>query len=149
MQYDDPPQTHALNDIEDDREGYLISMYGAGRETEAFRYGFGDGPVVYMTLQDALTAFLIYKATSAKGFEYNYKVWLRTVTLIVAQAQREPELLVLLVYADPQDNNNLFRSASSNPQATRHEFTMTLTGSWDCLSEDTFKIITSMPRNPD
>jgi hypothetical protein len=136
IQYDDPLVTHTLNELEDNRDGYLISMYDNTHGPEEFRYGFGDGPVVYMRLQDALLAFLIYRVSSDGGFPYSYETWLRTVVLVVAQAQREPSLLTVRVQVDPNEDHLIFRS--SDPQAKSREFTMALDGDWGCLSREAF-----------
>lgn len=114
-------------DFDEDEPGTFCNS-GAG----------GSYPTAYKTLQDALLAFLIYRVSSSEAFPYPYATWLRTVVLVVTQAQREPRLLT--VRFDEDENGELW-APSQRPPATHREFTMTLEGSWDCLSHDTFKTI--------
>lgn len=139
MQYDDPPEAHKLNELEDDRDGYLISMYDT-QGPEEFRHGGClDSPVAYMRLQDALLAFLIYRVSSSKGFRYSYETWLRTVVLIVTQAQREPGFLTVHVKVNHEET--LLPATVDRRHGQDREFTMTLDGSWDCLSREAFETI--------
>jgi hypothetical protein len=132
-----------LNEIEDDRTSALLAMYSDVRHPgtqipEETRHGSGDGPVTYLTLQDALLAFLIYRVATNKGFPYSYETWLRTVVLVVTQAHREPRLLTVQVELNREGSPTL---PTWNPEASSREFTLTLDGSWDCLSKDAFDAI--------
>jgi hypothetical protein len=136
--YDDRLEVHTLDELEDDRTGYLLSMYSRIDGPEEFRVGYGDLPVIYMKLQDALLAFFIYRVSSKKGFPYRYAVWLRTVVLVVMQAHLEPHLLTVRVELDAEGRPT---SPASKLGVGTREYTMALDGAWECLSHDTFKII--------
>jgi len=133
-----------LDEIEDHRTSPLLSMYsdmhepGTDQLPEEFRYGLGDLPIAYVTLQNALLAFLMYRVLSDQGFPYSYEAWLRTVVLVVAQAQREPYFLTVRIEVD-HDGELIF--PTSDRHARCREFTMTLDGSWDCLSREAFETI--------
>jgi hypothetical protein len=143
--YDDRLAAHTLDELEDDRTGYLLSMYSSVDRSEELRVGYGDMPVIYMKLQDALLAFFIYRVSSKKGFPYRYAVWLRTVALVVTQAHLEPHLLTVQVELDADGRP---ASPTSKPRARTREYTMALDGAWECLSHDTFKIIKDTLRKP-
>ena len=136
--YDDRLEAHTLDELEDDRTGYLLSMYSSVDRPEEFRMGYGDLPVIYMKLQDALLAFFIYRVSSRKGFPYGYAVWLRTVVLVVTQAHLEPQLLTVRVELDAEGRPT---SLTSKPGVRTREYTMALDGVWECLSHYTFRII--------
>lgn len=143
----EPVGTKTLDSLEWKRHTCLIETADENRDYDedvpgAFRNsGGGYGyPTAYKTLQNALLAFLVYRVSSSEGFPYSYATWLRTIVLVVTQAQREPRLLTVRI---EEDENGELCAPSLRPAgpAGHREFTMTLEGSWDCLSHDTFKTI--------
>ena len=136
--YDDRLEVHTLDELEDDRTGYLLSMYSRIGRHKEFRVGYGDLPIIYMKLQDALLAFFIYRVSSKKGFPYRYTVWLRTAVLVVTQAHLEPHLLTVRVELDAKGRPT---SPTSESGVRIREYSMSLDGVWECLNYDTFKII--------
>jgi hypothetical protein len=133
-----PAGSHVLEVLEAHRD--LVRFYLTQVDDEEDRpHEFEPGwPVAYRSLQDALLAFLI-ELLSKAGLErylYDYATWLRTVVLVVADAQRDPSCLTISFplneYGDPD---------RSIPPHHREERTMTLDGTWGCLSRDTYKLI--------
>jgi hypothetical protein len=94
-------------------------------------------------LQEALIAFLIYRVsrTDVGGFRYDYATWLRTVVLVVAGAQQQPELLEVHVHIGP---GGILKGPSNDTSAgpwTDKVHSMTVDSDWSCLSQDTFNNI--------
>jgi hypothetical protein len=147
---DDPPAeitpygSGALNRIEDRRNVVawdLSEGNNRGLREHEIRDPAGFN-VAYDSLQDALLAFLIYQVSDG-DFPYDYRTWLRTVVLIVMDVARDPERLTVIVPVTDSAGDILLDPTSS----TRHEHVMTLEGSWDCLSRDTFNTIKGTPAN--
>jgi hypothetical protein len=133
-----PHGTGALNRIED-RRNVVAWDLSKGKNQGLREHEIRDLAgfnVAYDSLQDALLAFLIYQMSDG-AFPYDYGTWLRSVVLIVMDVARDPERLAVIVPVTGSAGGILLDPTSS----TRHEQVMTLIGSWDCLSRDTFKTI--------
>lgn len=91
-------------------------------------------PRTYPTLQEALLAFLI-DHTASREPRITYEVWLRTVTLIVADAAREPDRWLKIKVT----NRSVHVGDDYGPP--KYEHTMIVSGDWQCLSSDTFKFV--------
>ena len=128
----DPAGSGLLNTLEERRD--VVRYYLAQGDERPHEYEPG-WPVAYRSLQDALLAYLITRMSSpGLGFPYDYATWLRTVVLVVVDAQRDPSLLKVTITVD--------EDGVPDPSGSqREERTMTLDGSWDCLSRDTFRTI--------
>jgi len=142
---DDPPTdiqpygSASLNGIEDRRNVVAWDLSeGAkqGLNEHEIRDAAGFN-VAYDSLQDALLAFLIYQVSDG-NFAYDYSTWLRTVVLIVMDVARDSERLKVIVPVTEDSTVGILLDPTSS---TRHEHIMTLMGSWDCLSRDTFNTI--------
>ena len=133
-----PHGTGALNSIEDRRNVVAWDLSeGKNQGLKEHEIRYANITVAYDSLQDALLAFLIYQV-SASHFPYDYSTWLRTVTLIVMDVARDPTRLTVIV---PVTEDSVVGIELAPTSSTRHEHIMTLVGSWDCLSRDTFNTI--------
>ncbi|WP_410596268.1 hypothetical protein [Amycolatopsis sp. lyj-23] len=89
---------------------------------------YSGAPWTYPTVQEALMAFLINELAH-NAFPYSYEMWLRAVTLIVADAQRDPDWLHVIA-CDWEEGHG------SEAPRTPHD--MTISDDWSCLSRETF-----------
>jgi hypothetical protein len=130
-----------LNGIEFNRDAARIDLESISKieaeKPDGFKQGNGT-TLGYASIQDALLAYLIQRASKApsilEGFPYNYTTWLRTVILVMADAACEPDRLTLHIPVNEE--------GEYDPQSSRlQEYTMRTDGPWDCLSRDTFDTI--------
>jgi len=91
-------------------------------------------PWTYATIQEALVAFLIDRATEG-DFPYTYRIWLRTIILIMSDIQRDSGWLELIA----QDETGEMGDKPAAERQQRH--TMKVSDDWSCLSCDTFDFI--------
>ncbi len=140
---DSPHRTATLDTLEERRD--VLQYFLADEDERVERYVPG-WPVAYDTLQEALLAFLIYEVSNKSyvDFPYDYATWLRTIVLIVANAQRDPSLLTVSIPVDSEGNPESpdeMRRGMPYQEPTYQTRTMSLNGSWDCLSRDTFNFV--------
>lgn len=146
---DEVPLSETLDAIEARRSqiasaGLDFMRVDKTRSMEAdYEIGF---PVVYPTLQDALLAFLICLTAENGSLRVIYvmrefEMWLRVVVLVVACAQKEPELLTQQIHIHSGGDPERPELVCGSHTAERAEHTMTLDGEWSCLSHQTFDYI--------
>jgi hypothetical protein len=92
-------------------------------------------PIIYVTVQEALIDFLIY-SVNFSGYSLTYEIWLRTVTLVMAQGQMRPHLLTVQTPVQDPGPYNRTGEEELRPhtmQVAEHQ--------WDCLSRDTYDYV--------
>jgi hypothetical protein len=89
-----------------------------------------EEPRLYRTLQEALLAFLIYWQQAGRRFPITYDIWVRTIVLIMADAQRSPGFLRLEA-----------RDLSQEGKAKEWAHTMVISDDWDCLRRETYEFV--------
>ncbi len=137
--------SEALDELEERRFQLRVQFAGphaeispVGSATGIWRH-HGDNriPWGYLTLQEALVAFLIDSAARNR-LSFDREIWLCAVPLIMGDAIRDPDWLhVILRDVDMLGAEGL----SLDDPEHQHEHVMTISDDWSCLLRETFDYI--------